>query len=120
MRARAAKRLAAPAPRVQMRARCEATVDARAKRPPASAMAIAGGVECFVPLEGLVDLEAELQRLRKELRKVEEQLSFIEGKLRNREFKAKAPAEVVEREKGRLVEQREIRAKLQSSLRRLR
>ena len=70
---------------------------------------------CYV-----VDLEAELRRLRKELRKVEEQLSFLEGKLRNREFKAKAPAEVVEREKGRLVEQREIRAKLQESLRRLR
>ncbi|KRT73965.1 MAG: valyl-tRNA synthetase, valyl-tRNA synthetase [Candidatus Rokubacteria bacterium CSP1-6] len=116
----ATKLLASHAPLVQTLARCEATVDPRAKRPPASAMAIAGGVECFVPLEGLVDLEAELQRLRKELRKVEEQLSFIEGKLRNREFKAKAPAEVVEREKGRLVEQREIRAKLHSSLRRLR
>ena len=115
----ATKLLAPHAPLVQMLARCEATVDSRAKRPPASAMAIAGGVECFVPLEGLVDLEAELQRLRKELRKVEEQLSFIEGKLRNREFKAKAPAEVVEREKGRLVEQREIRAKLQSSLRKI-
>jgi valyl-tRNA synthetase len=82
-------------------------------------MAIAGGVECFVRLEGLVDFEAELQRLRKELRKVEEQLSFLEGKLRNKEFKAKAPAEVVEREKARLVEQREIRLKLRESLRRI-
>ncbi len=116
----AAKLLTSHAPLVQTLARSEATVDPRAKRPPTSAMAIAGGVECFVHLEGLVDFEAELQRLRKELRKVEEQLSFLEGKLRNKEFKAKAPAEVVEREKARLVEQREIRAKLQASLRRIR
>ena len=116
----ATKLLASHAPLVQTLARCEATVDPRAKRPPASAMAIAGGVECFVPLEGLVDLEAERQRLTKEIKKADEQIAFLEGKLRNRAFKAKAPAEVVEREKGRLVEQREIRAKLQSSLRRLR
>jgi valyl-tRNA synthetase len=116
----ATKLLATHAALVQSLARCEATVDPRAKRPAASATAIAGGVECFVPLEGLVDLEAERQRLAKEIKKADEQIAFLRAKLGNREFKAKAPREVVEREKGRLVEQREIRAKLQESLRRIR
>jgi len=116
----ATKLLATHAALVQSLARCEATVDPRAKRPAASATAIAGGVECFVPLEGLVDLEAERQRLAKEIKKADEQIAFLRAKLGNREFKAKAPRDVVEREKGRLVEQREIRAKLQESLRRIR
>jgi len=115
--AKTAGLLRAHAPLVQSLARCEATVDPRAARPRASAMAIAERVECFVPLEGLVDLEAERQRLAKEIKKVEEQIGFLEGKLKGKEFKRKAPREVVEREEGRLAEQREIRAKLQESLR---
>ena len=104
---------------VQALARCEVTVDPRAARPAASAMAIAPGVECFVPLGGLVDLEAERQRLAKEIKKVEDQIAFLKGKLGRREFRAKAPRDVVEREKGRLAEQQEVRAKLRLSLRRI-
>jgi valyl-tRNA synthetase len=117
--AKTAGLLRAHAPLVQSLARCEATVDPRAARPRASAMAIAERVECFVPLEGLVDLDAERQRLAKEIKKVEEQIGFLEGKLKGKEFKRKAPREVVEREEGRLAEQREIRAKLLESLRRI-
>ncbi len=115
--AKTAGLLRAHAPLIQSLARCEATVDPRAARPRASAMAIAERVECFVPLDGLVDLDAERQRLAKEIKKVEEQIGFLEGKLKGKEFKRKAPREVVEREEGRLAEQREIRAKLQESLR---
>ncbi len=104
---------------VQALARCEVTVDPRAARPAASAMAIADGVECFVPLGGLVDLEAERQRLAKEIKKVEDQIAFLKGKLGRQEFRAKAPRDVVEREKGRLAEQQEVRAKLRESLRRI-
>ncbi len=117
--AKTAGLLRAHAPLIQSLARCEATVDPRAARPRASAMAIAERVECFVPLEGLVDLDAERQRLAKEIKKVEEQIGFLEGKLKGKEFKRKAPREVVEREEGRLAEQREIRAKLLESLRRI-
>ncbi|MBI3624935.1 MAG: valine--tRNA ligase [Candidatus Rokubacteria bacterium] len=116
---RATRLLKAQAALIQALARCDVTVDPRAARPAASAMTIAEGVECFVPLEGLVDLEAERQRLAKEIKKVEEQIAFLQGKLRNREFKAKAPRDVVEREKGRLTEQRTIREKLRVSLGRL-
>ncbi|MBI2153133.1 MAG: valine--tRNA ligase [Candidatus Rokubacteria bacterium] len=108
----AAKLLTAHAALVQSLARCDATVDPRAKRPAASAMAIAQGVECFVPLEGLVDLAAERQRLAKEIKRAEEQIAFLKAKLGNREFMAKAPRDVVEREKGRLQEQMGVRQKL--------
>jgi valyl-tRNA synthetase len=116
---KATRLLKTQAPLIQALARSDVTVDPRAARPAASAMTIAGGVECFVPLEGLVDLAAERQRLAKEIGKVEEQIAFLQGKLGNREFKAKAPREVVEREKGRLAEQRTIRQKLRVSLGRL-
>jgi valyl-tRNA synthetase len=111
--------LKAQAALIQALARCDVTVDPRAARPAASAMTISQGVECFVPLEGLVDLQAERQRLAKEIKKVEEQIAFVQGKLKNREFKAKAPRDVVEREKGRLAEQRAVRQKLRLSLGRL-
>ena len=44
-------------------------------------------------------------------------IAFLEGKLGRPEFVARAPAEVVERERGRLAEQRRLRAKLDESLR---
>ncbi|MGH7262460.1 MAG: valine--tRNA ligase, partial [Candidatus Rokuibacteriota bacterium] len=116
---RATRLLKAQAALIQALARSDVSVDPRAARPAASAMTIALGVECFVQLGGLVDLEAERQRLAKEIKKVEEQIAFLQGKLKNREFKAKAPREVVEREKGRLAEQRAVREKLRLSLRRL-
>jgi valyl-tRNA synthetase len=118
-RGEVAELLEAHAPLIQALARCGVVVDPGAVRPSPSAMAIAEGVECFVPLEGLVDLEAERRRLAKEIRKVEEQIAFLAAKLAREEFKAKAPREVVEREEGRLAEQREIHAKLQESLRRI-
>jgi valyl-tRNA synthetase len=113
---KAAALLEAQAPLVQTLARCDVTVNPRAARPAASATAIAPGVECFVPLEGLVDLEAERQRLAKEIGKVEEQIEFLQAKLARKEFKAKAPREVVEREAARLAEQRAIREKLGKAL----
>ncbi len=102
---------------VQALARAQATVDAVAARPPTSAMALAGKVECYVPLEGLVDLRAESQRLVREIRKAEGEIRFLEGKLSKAEFRERAPSHVVEREERRLEEQREIRAKLEESLR---
>ncbi len=104
---------------IQSLARCTLTVDPRAARPRASALAIVEGVDCFVPLEGLVDLVAERRRLTKEIKKAEEQIAFLEEKLGRTEFRTRAPREVVEREERRLAEQREIRAKLQEGFRRI-
>ena len=114
-----AHRLAPLVPLIQVLARCEVSVDSGAARPPASALAIVGPVECFIPLAGLVDLAAERERLAKEIRKAESEIRFLEEKLDRPEFRERAPAEVVEREAARVAEQHSLRAKLVESLGRL-
>ncbi len=62
------------------------------------------GTELFVPLEGVVDLERERGRIRKELEGLEEQIRAGEKKLENRQFVERAPAEVVQRERDRVAD----------------
>jgi valyl-tRNA synthetase len=85
--------------------------------PPAKAMsAVAGGVQIFLPLAGLVDLELELQRIKKELAAAEDEIKRLEGKLSNAEFVGKAPAAVVDKEKAKLTTAIEKAEKLKSRL----
>lgn len=69
-----------------------------------AAVAAAGGVEIFVPLAGLIDVEAERARLDKARAKVAKELARIEKKLSNESFLARAPEAVVEKEKAKLAE----------------
>ena len=55
--------------------------------------------EIFINLAGLIDIEKEIKRLKKEKEKIEKKLLQIERKLKNKEFLEKAPKEVVEKEK---------------------
>ncbi len=64
----------------------------------------AGGITTYLPLAGLVDLDAERARLEKEMANVEQQLQRVNGMLANEKFTSKAPAEVVERERSRKAE----------------
>ncbi|MEM7125226.1 MAG: valine--tRNA ligase [Chloroflexota bacterium] len=61
----------------------------------------AGGATVYLPLAGLVDLDAERERLQKELANVEKQLASVSGKLNNEGFVKKAPEAVVQRERDR-------------------
>ena len=70
-------------------------------RPPASASAVLKDVEIFVPLQGLIDLDLERQRLKKEIEKLEGLLGGLDRKLSNAGFLNNAPSEVVSKEKGR-------------------
>jgi valyl-tRNA synthetase len=98
-------------------ARLHLVVSPEATRPPNAAVAAtSAGDEIYVDLGGVVDLAAERQRLAKEIKKSEDEISFLTGKLARPEFVERAPAEVVERERGRLEEQRRLRAKLLDSL----
>jgi valyl-tRNA synthetase len=74
---------------------------------------VIGGVEVYVPLAGMVDIEAERQRVLKEIAQVEAEMARVEKLLSNPGFLNKAPAEVVERE-------REKRAQFQENLEKLR
>lgn len=72
--------------------------------PEQAAHAVTRGVEVFVPLKGLIDLDKEVARLEKELAVVEKDLARVQGKLNNAGFLGKAPADVVEKEKAKAEE----------------
>ena len=65
---------------------------------------ISGGIEIYLPLAGMIDLEAEKERLLKELVQLEQRIVSSQTKLNNQNFVQKAPAEVVERERQRLAD----------------
>jgi valyl-tRNA synthetase len=116
--ARAAVLRAGAAPLAAL-ARADLEVDPAATRPPRSAVAVVEECEIYVPLEGLVDVDAERQRLTRELGRVEDELSRLDTKLGRAEFRERAPAEVVSREEARREAQAALRAKLRDALERL-
>lgn len=73
------------------------------KRIDKSAMAVNEAFEIFIPLEGMVDIEEEKGRLKKELTELQGEIDRINSKLGNESFVAKAPAVVVEKEKEKLL-----------------
>ncbi|MGO3345599.1 MAG: valine--tRNA ligase [Marinomonas sp.] len=68
---------------------------------PMSATALVGDMEVLVPMAGLIDKDAELARLQKEIDKSTKDLERIEGKLANESFVARAPAAVVDKERAK-------------------
>lgn len=79
---------------------------------PESASGILGHLELFVPLEGLIDKEAEKARLQKQLEKLSKEHSMLTTKLANEGYVARAPAEIVERDKARVAELAEMIGKI--------
>ncbi len=76
----------------------------------------AGGANVYLPLSGMVDLAAERTRLEKELENVVGQISRAEKLLGNPGFTAKAPAEVVDREREKIGELQKRRTQIQANL----
>lgn len=77
------------------------TAGAEIAKPPHAATAVVDALELFLPLEGLIDLDVERERLLKRIREMEGRLAAVQKKLDNPNFLQRAPAEVVthEREK---------------------
>jgi valyl-tRNA synthetase len=69
---------------------------------PASASAVVGDMELLIPMAGLIDKDAELGRLNKELKRLEKEIHISTTKLNNPNFTDKAPKEVIEKENERL------------------
>ncbi len=78
---------------------------------------VAGDIELAIPLEGLIDVEKERQRLQRALEKVEREWSQLGDRLNNPDFLARAPAEVVADTRERYDELAERREKLAAILR---
>ena len=84
-------------------------------RPEGHISLVAGAVEIFLPLSGLVDAEEERQRLSKALADAEGQISRLENLLAS-DFAKKAPAAVVQKERDKLKDYLETREKLRGQL----
>jgi len=74
------------------------------EKPKSSLAAVAQNVQIFLPLAGLIDVEAEKQRLSKQIAKLEQELSVIQRKLGNEQFVSNAKEEVVAKEKEKEAE----------------
>ena len=71
---------------------------------PESAIALVGEMKVLIPLAGLIDKDAELTRLEKEIGKIQGNLEKTEAKLQNPSFVDRAPADVVQKERDRCAE----------------
>ncbi|MEG1537741.1 MAG: class I tRNA ligase family protein, partial [Clostridiales bacterium] len=79
--------------------------------PSQAAKAHVRGVDIYLPLAGLIDLEKEIARLEKEIANCRNEMQRLAAKLSNQGFLAKAPADVVEKERQK---QQETAAKMES------
>ena len=91
-----------------------------AKAPlPGAIQIVLGEAVVSMPLAGLVDLDAERARLKKEQDRLDKEIAKIDQKLGNAQFMAKAKEEVVEEQRERRTEAEELRAKTDAALKRL-
>ena len=96
-------RLARFEPQLRFLARLERIEVIETEPPPAAAARVAA-LDLFVPLQGLVDLDAERARLDKEITRVAAERAKAQGKLASETFVQNAPASVVEQERQRLAD----------------
>lgn len=80
------------------------------------AMGLVGSLELLIPMEGLIDVEAEVQRLRKEILKIEKEIERSKSKLNNIAFIQNAPPEIILQERQRLDAFTASETKLQNQL----
>ena len=85
-------------------------------RPTPAASAVVQGIELFLPLAELIDVEVERARLDKEISRLVNQLESLEKKLANENFISRAPKEVVEKEQQKKADWQNNLQKLQKSL----
>ncbi len=71
---------------------------------PASATQLLGAMDLLIPMAGLIDKEAELSRIAKQLEKMQQEAARVAGKLANEGFVAKAPEAVLAKEREKLAD----------------
>jgi len=107
------RRLAAFEPLLNKLAKLESVrVLAAGEEAPMAATALVGEMEVLVPMAGLIDKDAELARLDKEIQRLSGEVQRVGGKLANEGFVAKAPADVLDKERAKLAEAEQALTKL--------
>jgi valyl-tRNA synthetase len=84
------------------------------QKPEQAMSLLAGNVEVYLPLAGMLDIGKELERLDKEIAQAQQELGRLQGKLANQNFVTRAKPEVVEKEREKLAAQEERVARLQA------
>jgi valyl-tRNA synthetase len=87
---------------------------------PESATALVGNMKLLVPMAGLIDKDAEMARLDKEIEKLEKDIQRTAGKLNNDSFVSKAPDAVVQKERDKLADMEAASANLKQQLEKIR
>jgi valyl-tRNA synthetase len=107
------RRLADNLPLLNKLAKLESVqVLAAGEEAPMSATALVGDMQVLVPMAGLIDKAAELARLDKEIQRLDGEVKRVGGKLGNQGFVAKAPPEVIDKERAKLAEAEQALGKL--------
>jgi len=83
---------------------------------PESAIALVGEMKVLIPMSGLIDKDAELARLAKEIGKLEADLQRTNQKLSNPNFVDKAPPPIVQKERDKIAEQTAAMTKLREQV----
>lgn len=92
------------------------TISTEIEKPGACSSALVDGNEVYVPLEGLIDTDKEIERIKGEISRIEGWLKGVNGKLNNKNFVDNAPEAVVENERNKLRDGEANLAKLQEQL----
>lgn len=82
-------------------------------------LVVQDGVEAYLPMAGLVDIEKERQRLEKQSAKLEKEIAKLAGRLKSKGFVDKAPPAVVDKAKAELAELEDQASKVDASLKAL-
>ena len=77
------------------------TIDKNIEKPDLTATAVVGNLQIYIPLEELIDIDKEKQRLKKEIGNFEGRLKAVQNKLQNPNFAKRAPKNIVEHEQNK-------------------
>ena len=88
----------------------------KANIPSTAVAAVFGGGELYIPLEDLIDISKELERLSKEQENLKNELDRVEAKLSNQEFVGKAPAKVIDAEREKRTRYLEMHKNIQERM----
>ena len=90
------------------------------EKPEDASIQVAGDVQIYVPLKGMVDVAAEEERLLKEIGKMEKEIEMFSKKLESPAFVDRAPAEIVAKERQKLADVNSKKLVLEESLDKIR
>ncbi len=90
--------------------------DGNLGKPEKSLASVLDGVQIYLPVGDLLDVDKEMQRIRNDLAKLEKDIDRSRAKLANEKFVERAPAEVIEKEKNNLADNEAKAVRMKANL----